>query len=184
MKLKQYCRYLVDFESKWTQACSILMGLGFFSCILYYFAIASLRDVGAIELIFALLMGIAVCGGFVVCVTCLRLNAPGLYALMGAVQCLCILILSFTTGNAVRIVLSVLWYVLAAVILLGTAGGYLPGRLLAGLMFFVSVVVRILFFDLGVLDILSWVRELSILFILAGIGSFAMGLHPGKRIRE
>lgn len=181
---KQYCRYLINFESKWVRACSVLMGLGFFSCLLYYFAIASLRDVGVQELIFALLMGILLCGGFVVCVTCLHLNAPGLYAIMGAVQCLCILILSFTTGNTLRIILSVLWYAVAALVLLKTAGGYLPGKLLAGSMFFIPAIVRILFFDLGSLGILTWVRELSVLCTLAGIGCFAMSLYPIKRTRE
>lgn len=184
MKLKQYCRYMVDFNSKWTQVCSILMGLGFFACLLYYFAITSIRDVGAVELIFALLMGILLCGGFVVCVTCLHLNAPGLYAIMGAAQCLCILVLSFTTGDAVRIVLSMLWYILAALALLGTAGGYLPGRLFAGVMFFIPAAVRLVFFDLGSLDLFLWVREFSVLCTLTALGCLSMGLVPVKRTRE
>ena len=181
---KQYCRYLINFESKWIQGCSILMGLGFFSCLLYYFAIASLRDVGAVELIFALLMGIVLCGGFVVCITCLRLNAPGLYGIIGAVECLCILFLAFTTGDVVRILLSVVWYIPAAFVLLRTVGGYLPGRLLAAVMFFVPVVVRVLFFDLGSIDILAWVRELFVLCTLSGTACFAMSLYSVKRMRE
>ena len=95
MNLKQYCRYLVDFSSKWTQVSSGLMGLSFFACLVYYFAIVSIRDIGIIELIFALLMGVLLCRGFVVCLACLRLNAPGLYAIMGALQCFCIIKTAF-----------------------------------------------------------------------------------------
>lgn len=184
MKLKQYCRYLVDFNSKWVEACSILMGLSFFACLVHYFAIVSIRDVGAVELIFALLMGIILCGGFVVCLACLHLNAPGLYALIGAIQCLCILILSFTSGDALRIVLSLLWYVFAALVLLATAGGYLPGRLLASFVFFLPVVVRILFYGIGALSLLDWTRELTVLCTLAGNGCLAMGFYPVNRTRE
>lgn len=184
MKMKQYCRYMVDFNSKWVRACSMLMGLSFFACLLHYFAIASIRDVGVVELICSLLMGIFLGGAFVVCITCLHLNAPGLYALMGAAQCLCILILSFTTGGALRIVLSVVWYVLAALVLLGTAGGYLPGRLLAGVMFFLPMSVRLLVFDLGGLDLFLWVKELSVLCTLAALGCLSMGLTPINRKRE
>ena len=184
MKLKRYCRYLVDFNSKWVQACSGFMGLSFFACLVYYFAIVSIRDVGVAVLIFALLMGVLLCGGFVVCLACFRLNAPGLYAIFGAVQCFCILILNFGSGDVLRIILSVVWYAFAGAVLIGTAGGYLPGRLLAGVVFFLPVIVRVLFYGIGEIPVLDWVRELAVLGCLAGNGCLAMGLHASNHTRE
>ena len=178
MKLKQYCRYQIDFDSKWVAAAPILMGLSFFLNLLYYLAITTARDVFVIEMIAAVLFGIILTAAYVICVTCLRLNAPGLYALMGAVQCLMLLILGCTTGNAFRIVSSILWYALAAFVLLATTGGYLPGRLLAALMFFIPVGFRFFFFDLGKLSIFGWIKETPVLLILAGLGALAMGLKP------
>ena len=178
MNLKQYCRYQIDFTSKWVAAAPIMMGLAFFLNLLYYLAITTARDVFVIELIAAVIFGIILTAAYVICVTCLRLNAPGLYAIMGAVQCLMLLILGCTSGGAFRIVISILWYALAALILLATTGGYLPGRLLAALMFFIPAGFRFLFFDLGQLSIFEWVKEIPVLLILAGLGSLAMGLKP------
>lgn len=183
MNLKQYCRYQIDFMSKWVAACPIMMGLAFFINLLYYFAITTMRDVFVVELIAAMLLGIILTAGYVICITCLRLNAPGLYAIMGAVQCLMLLILGCMTGNGFRIFVSILWYVFAALVLLATTGGYLPGRLLAALMFFIPVGFRFFFYDLGRLSLFGWIKEVPVLLILAGLGALAMGLKPVNKTR-
>lgn len=181
MHLKQYTRYQVDFSSKWTASFGVLMGLSFFLRIVYYFGLMSLRDVGIIELLTFAIVGIILCGGTVVYLNILRRNAPGLYGIVGAVQCLLVFVVTCTTGNLGRIVLALIWYALTAVILLITVGGYLPGKLLAALMFAFSVVVRLLFFDLGHLGIISWVQELAVLSSLSAMGCFATGLKPVMR---
>ena len=109
---------------------------------------------------------------------CLRRNAPGLYGMIGAALCLSVLIASFTTGSPVRIILAIVWYALTALILIGTVGGYLPGRMLAGLMFAIAALVRLLFYDFGHLGLISWVRELGVLSMLASLGCLPMGLEP------
>jgi hypothetical protein len=158
-----------------------MMGLSFFLRIVYYFGFMSLRDVGIIELLTSMLAGIFLCGGMVVYVSCLHRNAPGLYGMVGAAECLMLIVLSFNTGSALRIILAILWYVLAAVILLITVGGYLPGKLLAALMFFVPATIRFLFFDIGRIGIIAWVNELAVLSVLIGIGCLAMGLKKTPR---
>lgn len=180
MQLKQYTRYHVNFDSKWTAACGALMGLSFFLRIIYYFGLMSLRDVGIIELLSSAILGIVLCGSAVVCLNCLHLNAPGLYGLMGALQCFLLIILSFTTGSPVRIVLAIIWYVLAALVFLATVGGYLPGRLLAGLMFAIPAFVRLFFFDIGKIGLIKWFQELAVLSVLLALGCFAMGLKSAS----
>lgn len=181
MNLKQYTSYQIDFNSKWISACGAIMGLSFFLRIVYYFGLMSLRDVGIIELLISMIAGILLCGGMVVCLNCMRMNAPGLYGIAGAAQCLMLIILSFGTGSAIRIVLAILWYVLAAIILLMTVGGYLPGKLLASLMFFIPAGVRFFFFDIGKIGLIAWVNELAVLSVLIGIGCLAMGLKKTPR---
>ncbi len=178
MQLRQYTRYQVDFSSKWTASFGVLMGLSFFLRIVHYFGLTSLRDVGIIELLTSGLIGIFLCGGTVVCLNVLHRNAPGLYGIVGALQCLLVFVVTCTTGNLGRIILALIWYALTTLILLITVGGYLPGKLLAVLMFGVSVVIRLLFFDLGHLGIISWVKELAVLSSLSAIACFAMGLKP------
>ena len=176
MQLKQYTRYHVNFYSKWTAACGALMGLSFFLRIVYYFGLMNLRDVGIIELLTSAIIGIILCGGAVICLNGLRLDAPGLYGLMGALQCFLLIILSFTTGSPVRIILAIIWYVLAALVFLATVGGYLPGRLLAGLMFAIPFFVRLFFFDIGRIGLIKWFQELAVLSVLVALGCLAMGL--------
>lgn len=183
MQLTQYTRYHINFGSKWIAACGALMGLSFFLRIIYYFGLMSLRDVGIIELLTSAIIGIILCGGFVVCMICLRMDAPGLYGLAGAAQCLFLIILSFTSGSAARIVLAIVWYGLTAAILLATVGGYLPGRLLAGLMFFISAFIRFFFFDIGQIGLIKWFQELGVLSVLIGVGCFAMG-HKSSHKRK
>ena len=147
MQLKKYTRFHVDFQSNWTAAFGVLMGVAFFLRIIYYFGLMSLRDVGLIELLTSALTGICLSGGAVFFISVLKRNAPGLYGMMGAVQCLLVFIVVCTTGNTGRIILALVWYALTALILILTVGGYLPGRLLSGVMFFVPVFVRFFFFD-------------------------------------
>ena len=175
MQLKKYTNFHMDFANKYTHAFGALTGLSFFLRVVYYFGLTSFRDVNILELLTVGMAGIVLCGVIVVLYKKAR-NAPGLYAIFGAVQCLLMIILALTGGSALRIVFAIIWYIPAALILLATAGGYLPGKLLAALMFFVPIAVRILFFGLGKLGMIGWVQELSMLSALAAFGCFAMSL--------
>ena len=176
MRLKKYTQYHVNFDSKYVNACGALMGLSFFLRIVYYFGLMSLKDVSIAEFLTSGILGILLCGAFVICLICLRLNAPGLFGLMGAGQCLMLMIASFTTGSAARIVLAILWYALCAAVFIITISGHLPGRLLSALMFWLAGFVRIFFFDLGRIGIFRWVQELAVLSAVVALGCFIMGL--------
>ena len=181
MRFKQYNRFQVDFSSKWTTSFGILMGLSFFLRIVYYFALRSFRDVSIIELLTSAIIGIFLCGATVANVNILRRDAAGLYGIIGAIFCLLVLIVTCTLGNLGRIILAFIWYSLTAIVLLSTVRGYLPGKLLAGLMFAIPVFVRLVFFDLGHIGIIRWVQELAVLSSLSAMGCFAMGLKVASK---
>lgn len=181
MKLKQYVQFDVDLKGRWLEAAAAMMGVSVFMRLLYYFAVTNLRDTGAVELIFSMAFGLLIAASFIVCAVCLRLNAPGLYGIIGAAACLAHIILGFSSGDVLRIILTVLWYLFAAVVLLATTGGYLPGRLLAAIVFGIGLLVRVLFYDFGTLGLVDWVREIPILCVIAAFGCLAMGLKPRKK---
>lgn len=176
VKLKQYTRYQMDFQSKWTSACGILMGFSFFVRLIYFFGLTNIYDMGIVEILFTMILGTALCLGYLVTLSVMRLNAPGIYGILGAIHCVLLIFGSFSSGDPLRIVLAVLWYALAAGVLIMTVGGYLPGRLLAMLMFAIPILVRVFFYDLGHLGILQWVREFGILLALVGLACLPMGL--------
>lgn len=175
MNLKQYTRYQIDFDSKWIDTCSALMGLSFFLRIVYYFGLVSLRDVNIIELITSVIVGILLCGGFVVCLKCLRLNAPGLYGLIGAAECLMMIVLCFSNDSVLWIIIGIIWYLLTGIILLMTVGGYLPGRLLSFLMFLIPVFVRF-FISFGKHGLIRMTQEFAVMLTLIALGCLVMGL--------
>ena len=176
MVLRRYCRFCVDFESKWIQLSGALVGLSFFLRIVYYFALMSLRDVSLVELIISTVFGILLCIAYVVCLNCLHRNAPGLYGIIGTAQCIMMIVISFTTADPVRIVLAIVWYALTALVMLATVGGYLPGRLLSALMFGVAIVVRVFFYGIGQLGIRRGVQEIAVICVLGGMACLCMGL--------
>lgn len=176
MKLKKYTCYQMDFNSKWTSVCGALMGFSFFLRLIYYFGLTNIYDVGLIEILTTMILGTALCLGYLITLSVMRLNAPGVYGILGAVHCFLLILGIFSTGDGVRIALAVLWYGLAAAILLMTVGGYLPGRLLASLMFAIPALVRFFVFDLHHVGLLQWVREFGVLFALIGLACLPMGL--------
>lgn len=184
MKLKKYNQYQMDMRGKWTQFCGIMMGCSFFLRIVYYFGLINLRDVAGSEIFATMLLGLVLCATFVIVLNYLRLNAPGIYGILGAVQCLLLIIGNFSGGSVLRIVLSILWYTFAAVVLLATIGGYLPGRVFSSVLFFASVLIRFAFFDLGKIGLLRWVTEAAVLCALLALAAIPMALKPVNKKKE
>ncbi|MBE6934678.1 MAG: hypothetical protein E7462_06505 [Ruminococcaceae bacterium] len=181
MTLKQYTRYQIDFKSKWTSVCGVLMGLSFFLRLIYYFGLTNIYDLAVVEILSTMIPGAVLCLAYLFTLSVMRLNAPGVYGILGAVHCFLLMFGTFSSGDGVRIALAVIWYVLAAGVLLLTVGGYLPGRLLASLVFFVPAVVRLFVYDLNHVTLLQWVREFGVLFALVGLACLPMGLKFGTQ---
>ncbi len=177
MQLKQYVQYQMDFGGKWVKVCASFMGFSFFLRFVYYFGFTNLKDVGFIEILSSMLCSIALTGAFVFLLSWIHLNAPGLYGILGSIGCALLIFGSFSSGSALRIVLALIWYIPAAVILVATVGGFLPGRVLASFMFIFPAVVRLLFWDIGHLNLWQWAGELAALCLLAGLGCLPMSLR-------
>lgn len=181
MKLKKYTRYQIDFNSKWISVCGVLMGVSFFLRLIYYFGLTNIYDVAFVEVLSTMILGTALCLAYLITLSVMRLNAPGVYGILGAIHCCLLIFGTFSSGDALRIVLAILWYALAAGVLLMTVGGYLPGRLLSSLMFIIPTIVRFAAYDLGHVGLLQWVREVGVLIALVGLACLPMGLKFGTQ---
>lgn len=180
MNLKIYTRYKIDFASKWLMPSALLMGLSFFLRIVFYFGLTNLSTCSVGEVLFWMVLPLLLTGGYVVFMSALKRNAPGVYGLIGAGLCLLMIVWSFPTGDVLRIVLSVLVYFAAGVVLIGTTGGYLPGRLLASTLFVLPACARFLFYR-GNLGLFDWVLELSVLSLLVSLFCLTRSLKESRK---
>ena len=78
------------------------------------------------------------------------------------------------------ILLSIAAVLAAAVLLIGTVGGYVPTRQFVVILFFLIFVLRILFFRPG-FSLLGWILELSDLSMLASLIVVTFGMTPVQR---
>lgn len=180
MNLKTYNQYQMDMKGRWIHFCGVMMSCSFFLRIVYYFGLKNLRDIPGSEIFATMIAGLVLCAGFVVVLNYLRLNAPGIYGILGCAHCLLLIIGNFSGGSVGRIILSVIWYVLCALVLLATIAGYLPGRLLSAGMFFLTALVRLFAYDLGKIDLLRWVTEGAVLCVILALAAIPMALKPVK----
>ncbi len=169
MQLKQYLQYQMDFKGKWAQPAAILMGLSFFLRIVCFFGLRFLSDWTFFDVLFQIFLPLLLSGAYVVLIRAIRLNAPGLYGLIGAGLCILTFLWSFFSGSVLYIILCLVYYCAAGVVLLGTSGGYLPGKLLSSVLFAIPVVIRLFSLDVLTLKIDGLFLELSVLLQMASL---------------
>lgn len=169
MKLKLYVHYQMDFKGSWIQPSAVLMGLSFFLRIVYYFGFTYLSQWTFSDTVFQIIFPLLICGAYVVLISALRWNAPGIYAILGAALCVLFIIWSFSSGSVLRIFLSILIYTAAGLILLGTAGGYLPGKRLSSALFLLPLICRIFLLELKAIGLSGLVLEVSVLSAIASM---------------
>ncbi len=170
-----------DLTSKWADASVLCMAFSLFFRMVYYFGLTVFADHGFLEILFVMVLPLALCIGYVVLMHYLKWNAPGTYGLIGAALCILLILWSFSTGNFFRIVVSAAWYAIAAGILLFVVDGSLHARGLCVMMLGAPIVVRFVFFDIGRLGLSGWVLEASVLFMLAALMFLPMAM---KRIKN
>ena len=178
--MKQYHQYKMDFSGKWVACTALCMALSLFLSALYYLGFRNLKDIGTGELIFCLWLPLILGVAYIALMCGVRRDAPGIYGLMGAVYCVLCILGSFT-GSAGRGVLAIPAYLLCALALLIVVGGFFPAKLPAMLFFGAVIVLRILFFDLGRLSWLEWIKEAAVLFGNASFMILPLAMRDKRR---
>ena len=181
MQLKQYIQYQMDFKGKWAQPSAVLMGLSFFLRIVCFFGLRFLSDWTFFDVVFQIFLPLLLSGAYVVLIRALRLNAPGLYGLIGAGLCVLMFLWSFSSGSIWYILLCLVFYTAAGVVLLATSGGYLPGKLLSSVLFAIPLIIRLLGLNVLTLKIDGLFLELSELLQLASLLCLTRCFKEAKR---
>lgn len=184
LKLSKTMTCRVAAKGRWGSTAAAGMGLSFFLRMVYYFGLTNLRDVGAFELIFRVVLPLAVSVVFILMLKIPKQNSPiaaGVLAAAYAVNYFFAAQMSFAG------VVSALLVLAAAVLLLGAALGYVPERKWVVWAGAAALAWRFLFVDLFgyVLPLTEWkiiayIPECSNLFGVAAVSL----LCPALRLRK
>ena len=181
MKLKQYERYQINFFGKWVTASGGLIGLSIFLRILHFFGIHMITDFDTGVIVLRLAVPVVFSALFIFLLNGIHWNAPGVYGILGVVFCLLLIIWNFSSGDVLRIALSVLWYLASGTIMLATTGGYVPGRFLGFLVFAVPLAFRVFLYDVPFPALSAIFEEIANLCLIASMALFPFALVPGKK---
>ena len=177
--MKQYNRYVMNPDGKWTRASVLCMAGGLFTLAVYYFGLRGLISVGFLEAVFCLFLPLILMAGYIALIHFMKWNAPGLFAIMGLLLCVFLFFGTFGSGSVLRIILGVIWYPLCALILVACAGGYLPGKQPAVYAFPIAILFRFIL-NLGRIGLFGWVYEISAMLTLAALACLMMSFEAKK----
>ncbi len=182
--MKQYHQYRMYFNAKSLDFSALCMGLSMFLSVMYHLAFRGLDAFSTGTLIIQLWLPLFFGMLYLVLLRGIRWNAPGLYAIIGAVFCVIYILDAFTSGSVGKILLGVPSWLICAAALVIVVGGYFPSRLPASLLFGLAIGLRVVLFDIGRLNALEWVAEAAHLFSMAAFLFLPVGLKERKRRKE
>lgn len=159
----------MNFNTRWNTLAAIFLAVAFFLRVIEFAVISDASKAGTGTLIFSFILPLLLIMAGLVLLRALRLRHPLVYAILGACLCLMVMIFNFGTGDVLRIILSVLWYLFCGALLVGTALGYVPWNMPASAALLIAFCVRFLFYNGGVNTTADKMIEYSVLCILASL---------------
>ena len=171
--MKEKAKAHIDFSSKYAGVSPAFAGLGFFLLCVYYFGYTNLVDCSIWEILFQMLMPMAILAAFTVLWQMKRYNAFPLYGMMGCVFSLLMLIRTFSYSSIILMIVEILLYLLAAYVCFATATGknrnykYMTGALL------IPVALRLVYSLFAYVFTLSLFALIAEVAALCGLAAFA-----------
>ena len=156
----------MNFNTRWNTLSAIFLAASFFLRVIEYSVISDASGAGTSALIFSLILPLVLLMAGLVLLRVVRLRHPLIYAVLGACLCLLVMCSNFGSGNALRIVFSVLWYLFCSALLVGTALGYVPWNLPVSAALMMAFVVRFLFYSRAVAGLGNKLIEFSMLAVI------------------
>ena len=179
--MKRYHVYRMNFTSDWMRRSGMCMGLSVFFLAAYYLGLHGLGDFNFGTMLLHFWLPLALGVGLIVLSRVVKLDAPGVYAIIGAAFCLVYLLQAVTSGNGFRFLLGLPGYLLCGAIYLVVLGGFFPSKMPASLGFLIAIVLRFILFDIGRLSIAGWVKEGAVLCALASFMFLPYGMYSTKK---
>lgn len=179
--LKQYQQNKMDFESKWTGVSAGFMAASIFLLAVYYLGFCNFNDIIFLEELLNFWCPMILGFAYLALMKILRINAPGIYALMGTAFCVMLICSLFAAGGVARIILGIFLYILCGGVLLLSAGGYTPGTAPASACFALAAFIRLMFALFGTDSIPELVSELASLCIILSMTFLPLGMKKVKK---
>ncbi len=182
MASNRRARHHVDFRSSWVATAALFAGVGFFLYCVYYFGFTNLLDCNIGQILFYMLLPMAVLAAVVVVLRVMQYDSMQLLSLLAGAYSVLMLLGSFSYGNWIHTIIAVVWYlVLLALSALMLTGNLADNKILAG-AFLVTAVVRFLVVDIVkyilTLSLITFVQEAAALCGLIAFGFVAMCFRP------
>ncbi|MGN0998277.1 MAG: hypothetical protein ACI4PO_01835 [Faecousia sp.] len=188
MQLTKYFDFRMNFKRSWTSASGALMGVALFSKMVYYFGLTDIGQCGFFEILFSMALPVLLCACYIILLRFVKLNAPGIFAILGAVLYFLVMVDNIHSGGVLRVVLSLAAYLTAIFLLIATVAGYLPDKIFVLAIGFLIPVFRFFLYDLGggaaaagmIGKIRFWTLSISNMAILAALFCLPMCMRPAK----
>lgn len=179
--MMQYHLNKMDFDLRWTKVSAGFMAVSIFLLAVYYLGFCNLQDIGFGEELlnfwFPLVLGFV----YIAMLQMLRINSPGIYAIMGVAFCVMLICSLFAAGSVVRIVIGIIWYIICAGVLLLAAGGFMPGTAPAAVCFGIAAFARLMFAVFGAASLPELVSECANMSVILSIMFLPLGMVKGKK---
>ncbi len=166
--MKPLTTYAMHFKTRWCNLSAALLALAFFLRVIYFTVLSDYTQVSTATIVFRLIIPLLLCIAGILLLRVIRLQHPLVYAITAALLCLMIMFGNLSSGNTLRIIFSVLWYLVCCAALITTALGYIPWKLPASFAVATPLAIRFIAYDRG-LSKGEWIMEISALCILAAV---------------
>lgn len=167
--MKPMTSFSMNFKTQWNTCAAIFLAVSFFLRVFTFTIVSDISAVSTAAMVFSLILPLLLSVAGMILLRALRLRHPLIYAVLGACLCIMVMCFNFGTGDVLRIILSVVWYLFCCVLLVGTALGYVPWNLPVSLALFLAMMVRILFYSGSAVTTAGKMIEFSTLAVLASL---------------
>lgn len=183
LKLWKRVQYHIRFDCRWGMYSAFFTGVAFFLLSVAYFGFHNVSQMQSGTLFCSVLMPLIIFASHMVLFCGIKLKHTLAYGIVGSLYCVYMLIyiLTISSGSSA---LEVVWYVLAAVVMVATVIGWIPTKLVVVLFYLCPVVYRFMQIDLDryirAKDYVGFLPEAAALCGLLAFASFGMSMKQIK----
>lgn len=184
--MKQLARYKVNFDSPAILFSAAMMGISFFAQAIYFLVLNQIQEISKETLILFMILPMVLETGWVILLKC-KLNAAGVYGIIGSVVCVLLTVQIFMAGNVAQMIFGTIVYLLGIGLLVMITAGFFPYKYIGMVLFGLIGCGRLCFFDMPRYirpgDWQGFVLELAGLCMIFSLMLFFGGIS-GKRNME
>lgn len=145
--MKRIAQYKLNFDSNWMTVSGVLMGVCFFAQSVYFLGIIKLQGLDLAMLALHLIAPMALEFSWLVLLRGTKLNAAGVYGILGTFMLILFLLQACVYGNTWDIVSTSLYLLFGGAALIFITGGFFPYKLIGMAALAIIMSVRFFVFD-------------------------------------